>query len=47
MRTRKSPIRIRLRVANRAGQVFRPGRGRGSYRRAAAKTQIARQLADE
>ena len=47
MRPRKSPIRIRLRVANRPGQVFRPGRGRGSYRRATAKAHITRQLAEE
>lgn len=46
-RTRKSPIRIRLRVANRPGQVFRAGKGRGSYRRAAARVQIAREQAEE
>ena len=46
-RTRKSPIRIRLRVANRPGQVFRAGKGRGSYRRAAARVQITRQQADD
>ena len=46
-RTRKSPIRIRLRVANRPGQVFRAGKGRGSYRRASAKAQISKQLVDE
>lgn len=46
-RARKSSIRIRLRVANRPGQVFRAGKGRGSYRRAAAKVQIAGQQAEE
>lgn len=46
-RTRKSPIRIRLRVANRPGQVFRAGKGRGSYRRAAARVQIVREQAEE
>jgi hypothetical protein len=46
-RTRKSPIRIRLRVANRPGQVFRAGKGRGSYRRATAKVQLVKQQADE
>lgn len=46
-RTKKSPIRIRLRVANRPGQVFRAGKGRGSYRRAAARVQITRQQADD
>ncbi len=46
-RTRKSPIRIRLQVANRPGQVFRAGKGRGSYRRAAARVQIVKQQTEE
>ena len=41
-RKKRSPIRIRLRVANRPGQIFHAGKGRGSYRRCAAK-QLVRQ----
>lgn len=42
-RAKRSPIRIRLRVANRPGQIFHAGKGRGSYRRCTVKQLIRQQ----
>ena len=46
-RAKRSPLRIRLRVANRPGQIFHAGKGRGSYRRCAVKQFIRQQLPND
>ncbi|NLZ18257.1 MAG: hypothetical protein GX087_11095 [Desulfobulbaceae bacterium] len=46
-KVKKSPIRVRVPVAQRPGQVFRAVKGRGSYLRRRLKKQLRRELQEE
>ncbi|MDO5674404.1 MAG: hypothetical protein Q4G66_05745 [bacterium] len=46
-KTKKSPVRVRVPVAQRPGQVFRARKGRGSYLRRQLKKQLRREVQEE